>query len=81
MTRNVFAGKAVIAELRGTGSGVGDMVTWKTSDPASGTVVAEVKRQFAASFKRPMKEAANCFRSGRYWADATGMSEPVPKKR
>ncbi len=36
----MFAGKAVIAELRGTGSGVGDMVTWKTSDPASGTVVS-----------------------------------------
>ena len=30
----------MIAELRGTGSGVGDMVTWKSSDPASGTVVS-----------------------------------------
>ena len=40
MTRNVFAGKAVIAELRGTGTGIGDMVTWKTSDPASGTEVS-----------------------------------------
>jgi len=36
----VFAGKAVVVELRGTGVGVGDMVTWKTSDPASGTVVS-----------------------------------------
>jgi len=32
--------KAAIAKLWGTGSGVGDMVTWKTSDPASGTVVS-----------------------------------------
>ncbi|MBX7061529.1 MAG: hypothetical protein K1X52_07705 [Pyrinomonadaceae bacterium] len=36
----VFTGKAVIAELRGTGTGIGDMVTWKTSDPASGTEVS-----------------------------------------
>ncbi|KXJ99560.1 MAG: hypothetical protein UZ17_ACD001002406 [Acidobacteria bacterium OLB17] len=40
LARNVFAGKAVIAELRGTGSGSFDTVTWKTSDPASGTVVS-----------------------------------------
>jgi len=39
-TRNVFAGKAVIAELGGTGMNTYDGVTWKTSDPASGTVVS-----------------------------------------
>lgn len=40
LERKVFAGKAVIAELRGTGTESYDMVTWKTSDPVTGTVVS-----------------------------------------
>jgi len=40
LTRKVFAGKAVIAELRGTGLNSYDTVTWKTSDPVTGTVVS-----------------------------------------
>ena len=40
LKRKVYAGKAVIAELTGTGTGTYDNVTWKTSDPVTGTVVS-----------------------------------------
>ena len=40
LKRKVYAGKAVIAELTGSGTGTYDNVTWKTSDPATGTVVS-----------------------------------------
>ncbi|MBX3282995.1 MAG: hypothetical protein KF756_11010 [Acidobacteria bacterium] len=40
--RKVYAGKAVIAELRGTGANSYDTVTWKASDPVTGAGVSYI---------------------------------------